>query len=79
MILEEPIKGGPLVKNFIDGEWVESKGEIRDVVNPAKYEVIAKVPISTKEEIDAAVEAAKAAFPTGGGRLHWPGQGVSLG
>ena len=63
MILEEPIKGVPLVKNYIDGEWVESKGEIKDVVNPAKYEVIARVPISTKEEIDAAVEAAKAAFP----------------
>ncbi len=63
MILEEPIKGVPLVKNFIDGEWVESKGEIKDVVNPAKYEVIAKVPISTKDEIEAAVEAAKAAFP----------------
>ena len=63
MILEEPIKGVPLVKNFVDGEWAESKGEIRDVVNPAKYEVIAKVPISTKDEIDAAVEAAKAAFP----------------
>lgn len=62
-ILEEPIKEVPLVKNFIDGEWVESKGEIRDVMNPAKYEVIAKVPISTKDEIDAAVEAAKAAFP----------------
>jgi len=63
MILEEPIKGVPLVKNYIDGEWVESKGEIKDVVNPAKYEVIARVPISTKEEIDMAVEAAKAAFP----------------
>ncbi len=62
-ILEEPIKGVPQVKNFIDGEWVESKGEIRDVVNPATYETIARVPISTKEEIDAAVEAAKAAFP----------------
>jgi len=62
-ILEEPIKGVPLVKNFINGEWVESKGEIRDVVNPATCETIAKVPISTKEEIDAAVEAAKAAFP----------------
>ena len=33
-ILEEPIKGVPLVKNFINGEWVESKGEIKDVVNP---------------------------------------------
>ena len=63
MILEEPIKGVPLVKNYINGEWVESKGEISDVVNPATYQTIAKVPISIKEEIDTAVEAAKAAFP----------------
>lgn len=62
-LLEEPIKGVPLLKNYIDGEWVESKGEIVDVVNPANCETIAKVPISTKEEIDAAVEAAKEAFP----------------
>ena len=62
-VLEEPIKGVPLVKNFINGEWVESKGEIKDVVNPVTYETIAKVPISTKDEIDAAVEAAKEAFP----------------
>ena len=62
-VLEEPIKGVPLVKNYIDGEWVESKGEIRDVVNPATYQTIGKVPISTKDEIDTAVEAAKAAFP----------------
>ena len=63
MILEEPIKGVPLVKNYIDGEWVESKGEIRDVVNPAKYEVIAKVPMSTRDEVNAAVETAREAFP----------------
>jgi len=63
MILEEPIKGRPLVRNYINGEWVESKGEIVDVVNPATCEVIGKVPISTKEEIDATIEAAKAAFP----------------
>ena len=62
-VLEEPIKGVPLVKNLIGGEWVESKGEIIDVVNPAKMETIAKVPISTKEEIDAAVKAAQEAFP----------------
>ena len=62
-VLEEPIKGVPLVKNFINGEWVESKGEIREVVNPATCQTIAKVPISTKDEIDAAVEAAQEAFP----------------
>ncbi len=62
-ILEEPVKGIKNVKNFINGEWVESKGEIIDVVNPATYKTIAKVPISTKEEFDQAVAAAKAAFP----------------
>ena len=62
-VLEEPIKGTPLVKNFIDGEWVEPKGEIVDVVNPATRQVIAKVGIATKEELDTAVDAAKAAFP----------------
>jgi len=62
-ILEEPIKGTPLVKNYIGGEWVESKGEIIDVVNPATGEVIGKVPISTDEEIAAAITAANDAFP----------------
>lgn len=62
-VLEEPIKGMPLVKNYIAGEWVESKGEIINVVNPATCEVIGKVPISTKEEIAAAIAAANAAFP----------------
>ncbi len=62
-ILEEPIKEVVEIKNYINGEWVESKGEVKDVVNPAKCETIAKVPISTKDEIDAAVEAAKEAFP----------------
>ena len=64
-VLDEPIKEVTLVSNFIDGEWAESKGEIRDVVNPATGKIIAKVPISTKEEIDAAVKAAKAALALG--------------
>ena len=62
-ILEEPIKGKPLIKNYIGGEWVESKGKTVDVVNPATNEAIAQVPISTEEEINAAVEAAKEAYP----------------
>ncbi len=62
-LLEEPIKEVKVLKNYIGGEWVESKGEIVDVVNPATMKTIAKVPISTKEEFDAAVQAAKAAFP----------------
>lgn len=62
-ILEEPIKETLTLKNYIGGEWVESKGEIVDVVNPATCKVIAQAPISTKEEIDEAVQAAQAAFP----------------
>jgi len=62
-LLEEPIKEVKTLKNFIDGEWVESEGEIRDVVNPTTSKTITRVPISTKKEIDAAVEAAKEAFP----------------
>ncbi|MCK4793882.1 MAG: CoA-acylating methylmalonate-semialdehyde dehydrogenase [Desulfobacteraceae bacterium] len=62
-LLEEPIKGTQLIKNFIDGEWVESKGDKVDVVNPVTCETIATVGISTKDEIDAAVKAAQEAYP----------------
>ncbi|MEW6275899.1 MAG: CoA-acylating methylmalonate-semialdehyde dehydrogenase [Bacillota bacterium] len=61
-ILEEPIKEVQIVKNYINGEWVESTGEIRDVVNPATCKVIGKVPISTGQELNDAVKAAKEAF-----------------
>ena len=62
-ILEEPIKEVLELKNYIDGEWVESKGDSADVVNPATGKTIATVPISTKDEFDDAVQAAKEAFP----------------
>jgi len=62
-ILEEPIKGVPTIKNYIDGEWVESKGEMMDVINPATCETIAKVGISMKDELDDAVKAAQEAYP----------------
>jgi malonate-semialdehyde dehydrogenase (acetylating)/methylmalonate-semialdehyde dehydrogenase len=62
-LLEEPIKTVKTLKNYIGGEWVDSRGEIVDVINPATNKVIARVPVSTKEEIDSAVAAAKEAFP----------------
>lgn len=62
-ILEEPIQGIREVKNYINGEWVDSKGKIVDVVNPATCKTIARVPISTKEELDAAVASAREAYP----------------
>ncbi len=52
-----------VLKNYIDGEWVESKsGEVLDVRNPATAEIIARVPLSTTDEVELAVEAARAAF-----------------
>jgi len=54
----------PSMKNYINGEWVESKSAtIGDVWNPAKGEKIATVRYSTAEDVDTAVKAAKAAFP----------------
>ncbi|MGY5875292.1 MAG: CoA-acylating methylmalonate-semialdehyde dehydrogenase [Candidatus Thorarchaeota archaeon] len=52
-----------VVKNYINGKWVESKAkETSDVINPATREVIAKTPMSTAEEVQAAIEAGKVAF-----------------
>jgi len=52
-----------VLKNFIDGQWVESGGtETLDVPNPATEEVLAKVPISTYQDVARAVKAAKEAF-----------------
>lgn len=61
-LLEEPIKEVKVLKNYINGEWVESKGEIIDVVNPATMKTISKVPISTREELEQAVKAAQDAY-----------------
>ena len=63
-ILEEPLKSELRLKNYIGGEWVESKSDLtQDVVNPATQKVLARVPMSTNAEVNAAVKAAKEAFP----------------
>ena len=47
------------VRNYIDGDFVESTStRFGEVVNPATAKVIAEVPMSTKEEVTAAVDAA---------------------
>lgn len=51
-------------KIYINGAWVESAGTGRiDVLNPATGEVIAQVAEGTTADVDAAVAAARAAFP----------------
>lgn len=51
------------LKNYIDGEWVESKTDkYEDVINPATGEVLCQVPISTRAELDQAAVIAEQAF-----------------
>jgi aldehyde dehydrogenase (NAD+) len=53
-----------IYKNFINGEWVESvTGETFENINPADTrEVVGVFQKSGKEDVDAAVDAAKRAF-----------------
>ena len=51
------------LQNYIDGEWADSKSSRwLNVHNPATDEVIARVPLSSADEVHAAVKAAKDAF-----------------
>ncbi len=63
-LLDEPIKEVLKLKNYINGEWIDSKADqILDIVNPTTEKTIAQVPMSTQDEINAAINAAKEAFP----------------
>lgn len=49
--------------NFINGKWIESSSDkYEEVPNPATGEILAQVPISTKEDLDQAIQSAKEAF-----------------
>jgi betaine-aldehyde dehydrogenase len=52
------------LQNFIDGEFVDpAEGQTEPVLNPATAEQIAEAPLSTEEDVNRAVEAARRAFP----------------
>src|SRR5690349_9947304 len=59
-----PVGKSRIFKNFIDGEWVESTtGETFENINPAdNRDVVGIFQKSGKEDVDAAVDAAKRAF-----------------
>ncbi|MCY8516030.1 CoA-acylating methylmalonate-semialdehyde dehydrogenase [Bacillus atrophaeus] len=53
------------MKNNINGEWVDSTGaEVEEVINPANGKIIAYVPLSTRADVDRAVQAAQHAYQT---------------
>jgi malonate-semialdehyde dehydrogenase (acetylating)/methylmalonate-semialdehyde dehydrogenase len=53
-----------VLKNYIGGQWVESSTtEFLDDIDPATGDVLARVPLSTFADVDAAAKAARAAQP----------------
>ena len=54
----------PEIRLYIDGQWTGgSGGRGDDIVNPATEEVLGRVPFAEPDQVDAAIAAAKAAFP----------------
>jgi malonate-semialdehyde dehydrogenase (acetylating)/methylmalonate-semialdehyde dehydrogenase len=52
------------LRNYINGSWVPAQSDERlDVINPATTEVIAHLPLSGRDDVEAAVRAARAALP----------------
>ena len=52
------------ILNYFGGTWHKSAAtEFVNVTNPATAEVIARTPISSKADVDAAVQSAAEAFP----------------
>jgi len=51
--------------NYIGGAWVPAAAgtQTLDVVNPANAQTLARVPLSSRADLDAAVQAARAALP----------------
>ncbi len=64
MLVSSTATGTRLLGNYIGGAWVPSTAsDALDVTNPATGDVLARVPLSVRADVDAAVAAARAAFP----------------
>ncbi|MBV9986589.1 MAG: aldehyde dehydrogenase family protein, partial [Chitinophagaceae bacterium] len=54
----------PAIQNFIDGRFVPSSSPRKmEVISPVDGNLLSTVPMSSANDLNAAVEAAKAAFP----------------
>src|SRR6266540_6208634 len=53
----------PEVRNYVGGRFVAGDHSFIDVYNPGDGSVISRVPLSSRDDVDAAVAAARAAFP----------------
>ncbi len=50
-------------KFYINGEWIEPQRPLLDVINPATEESFATIAMGNADDVDAAAQAARAAFP----------------
>jgi malonate-semialdehyde dehydrogenase (acetylating)/methylmalonate-semialdehyde dehydrogenase len=55
------------VKNYINGKFERNNQNSMDVISPIDGSKISTIPLSTSEDVDAAVQAAKNAFPSWSG------------
>ena len=54
-----------MLQNFVNGKYTETAdGRTSDVIDPSTGEVYAQAPISGRQDVDAAMQAAAAAFET---------------
>ncbi len=54
----------PIMKPYIGGQWIDSKSEkFTTIYDPSTGKPIAQVPQCTKDEVEMAIAAAKAAYP----------------
>jgi len=53
-----------VLRNFVNGAYVDGSGAHSDVINPSTGQVVARAPISSAHDVDAAYAAASAAFET---------------
>jgi succinate-semialdehyde dehydrogenase/glutarate-semialdehyde dehydrogenase len=51
----------PTVHGLIDGTWVKGAGDVKETISPSHGGVVSTCPFFTSEQVDAAVQAAKAA------------------
>ncbi|HEX4690706.1 MAG TPA: CoA-acylating methylmalonate-semialdehyde dehydrogenase [Solirubrobacteraceae bacterium] len=59
-----PSTGTRLLDNYVGGAWVPATAsDALDVTNPATGEPLARVPLSARADLDAAVQAAREALP----------------
>jgi malonate-semialdehyde dehydrogenase (acetylating) / methylmalonate-semialdehyde dehydrogenase len=63
-LMELGTVGTRVLDNYVGGRWAASSGDEQlDVTNPATGEVLARVPLSSAADLDAAVAAARTALP----------------